>query len=281
MDAQDIIDIARNDFLYDTQFPYRWSDDFLLRSILEAERQACIRWNLIYDDSSAGIASVSLLDGVGSYELATEITAVESVIVNGNVIAKKSKEELERSIPTWRTDSGIKNKTVYYMIRGRRIHFTPKPSASLDATFIQADAPTSGMVTGDTWWDSANSLLYVYETSAWTLKSNAPLFTASIECYRLPGETSITMGYTPEISEEHHRNLIYWVLHEAYNKRDADGIDGSSYDPQKAFENLSMFNQAFGVPVPADVRQNQLEENPSLTIRPIAYTKRTTTNDDW
>ena len=87
-----------------------------------------------------------------------------------------------------------------------------------------------------------------------------------LEVYRLP-ESDITNSYqSPEIPEENHRDLIYWVLHECYKKNDADGMN-----LEKSDYFLARFNEIFGVPVSAKVRQHQLENPRSLTIRPSPY----------
>lgn len=285
MNAQSLIDILRSDYLYDVSEPYRWSDAFLLRSLLEAERQACNRWHLIYDDSTTAIAKIALKDGTPSYTLSSKITEIEKFTLNGADVVKMSKADLDANDPTWRIQTGIKGVPVRAVIRNRTITFSPSPLASKDATFIQSTTP-SGAVVGNTWFNSGSGLLYSYNGSSWVTDSTATLATVYLETYRLPLSDTITTSYAFEIAEEHLRKLIHWVLHEAYMKKDADGIENVSYDPQRAQLELAKFNEYFGVPVSAAVRQNQLEEPKTATIRPIAYASGMTSkswdiDSDW
>lgn len=87
-----------------------------------------------------------------------------------------------------------------------------------------------------------------------------------LDVYRLPLETITTENDELEIPEEFHRDLILWVLHEAYLKQDAEG-----YDPKRSAGYLAEFDLKFGMPVPSEVRLNQLQEEGSSVIGPIDY----------
>lgn len=280
MNAQALIDLIRSDYLYDTQEPYRWTDAFLLRALIEAERQACNRWHLIYDDSTSAVAQIALKDGVASYSLSSKITAIEQILLDSVFVTKTSKDELEANDPTWRTQTGVTNVPVRAVIRNRAITFSPVPVASKDAKYIQDSTPSVAAL-NDTWFNPATSALSKYNGSSWTIDPTATLKTVYLETFRLPLLDSITTAYEFEIAEEHHRKLIHWVLQEAYLKKDSDGIDIQSYDPQRAQMELSLFNDYFGLPVSAAVRQNQLQEPRTATIRPIAYASNRIVNDEW
>jgi hypothetical protein len=91
-----------------------------------------------------------------------------------------------------------------------------------------------------------------------------------LEVYRLPDQEIRSENQTFEIPEENHRDLIWWVLHECYKKQDAD-----TFDQEKANQHLERFNEVFGEPIPANVRQHQFESPESLHILPTPYiTKR-------
>jgi hypothetical protein len=274
----DLITIVREDYLDDAVTPYSWSDSFLLRTFLEAERQACNRANLIYDDSTAAYAQIALKNGVSTYTINAKVNVLEHVGLNGVELVKKSKSELDYRNPTWRAQAGLKNKTVQYSMRGRDLRIIPTPDASVDATFVETSAPISGMVANDTWWDSANSQLYKYSGGVWTLDANATLGTLQLETYRQPAADTILTTYTPEIPSESHHDLIYWVLHEAFSKPDMD-----QFDPGRAALYLATFNQKFGNPVPHDVRAHQFEEDRYLSILPANYSFNLTasSDDDW
>lgn len=99
----------------------------------------------------------------------------------------------------------------------------------------------------------------------------------NLDTYRLPLETITSLNDELEIPEEFHRDLIWWVLSEAYLKQDAEG-----YDPKKAADYLAMFNSIFGMPVSSEVRLNQLQEDESLRPRPVNYNPTSRHSDpDW
>jgi hypothetical protein len=225
MQVSDILETARADYLNDTALDYLWDADSMLRKINEAQRQACNRANLIYDDSTPAYTRITLVAGQASYPLHPKLTVIENIILNGVIITKKTKENLDTQIPTWRTDSGMLNKEVYAVIKGRTLRFTPIPDAT--------DA--GGIVT--------------------------------LETYRLPAEDMMSLSDDPEIPEENHRDLIYWVLHEAYKKTDAD-----TFNQDKSDYFLGRFNEIFGPYVPARVRQHQFENPKSLEFRPAHVT---------
>jgi len=96
-----------------------------------------------------------------------------------------------------------------------------------------------------------------------------------LEVYRLPDENIKTENQEFEIPEEYHRDLIWWVLYECYQKSDID-----IFDKDKALQYLDIFNVIFGPPVSARVRQHQFESPRSMTLRPSTATVPET-DDDW
>lgn len=279
MNVADLITILREDYLDDEASGYLWSDAFLLRALAEAEKQACNRCDMLYDDSSTEV-QINLKHNVASYTLSPKITAIERVEFNSREVIGKSKQELDRSNPSWRSLTGIVGVDVNYVINGRNIRFTPVPHGSKDAIFVQADTPTANVDTGDTWWDTDSATLYRYNGTGWVVSPNATLRTVYMECYRLPYETQIDEDYEFEIPEEYHHDLIYWALHEAYKKQDAD-----TFDQEKADYYLARFDQTFGKPVSAGVRMHSLQGNKVLTARPHAYVRPVTSadsdDDEW
>lgn len=133
---KDLIETVRCDYLEDTNADkYLWSDHSLLRKFSEAERQACNRGNLIYDDSTPQYTQIKLVNGKASYAFDSKLTIIENIFINGTEVIRKSKDELSLYSPTWRTDTGMLGKTVMAVISGRTIRFTPEPDA-IDAGTI-------------------------------------------------------------------------------------------------------------------------------------------------
>lgn len=232
MNVRDLICVLREDYLHDTEKDYLWPDAFLIRALNEAERQACNRANLLFDDATY---SLTLTDGVASYAVNPLVTQIEYVEFNGKEVLHKSKHEVQRDDALWRTRSGMLDKPVSYIMRGHTLTLTPKP-------------------------DAADAALPV-----------------NLEVYRLPVTPMAADADTPEIPSEYHRDLIYWVLHEAYKKQDAD-----AFNQEKSDYFLGRFTEIFGEYVSTEVRMNKLEQRRSLHLRPIAYTSRMTRDtDDW
>lgn len=231
----DLIATIRTDYLYDTVAPYLWDDDSLLRKLTEAQRQACNRANLIYDDSTPAYTRITLVNGQASYAFDQKLTVIENILFAGKYVTKKTKEEMDVISGTWRTDSGMTGKPIYAVISGHKLRLSPTPDAT-----------------------DAGGFVY-------------------LEVYRLPASGLASISDTLEIPEENHRDLLYWVLHECYKKPNEDG---SIFNQEKADYNLMRFNQIFGPPVSAKVRQHQFESPRSLTLRPVNYAAASTVNDD-
>ncbi len=237
--VSELITSVREDYLDDKADAtnYLWPDKAMLRYFTEAERQACNRANLIYDDSTTAYTRITLVSGQSSYAIDPKVTVIENIIFDGKYITKKTKEDMDVLSPTWRTDSGMAGKTIYAVISGRKLRVSPVPDAT----------------------DAGG---YIY-----------------LEVYRLP-DSSITYTHQePEIPEENHRDLIYWVLHECYKKQDAD-----TFNQERSDSFLARFNQIFGQPVSVLVRQHQFESPRSLILAPSSYTKTVDSgvdDDNW
>ena len=130
MQVSSLITTVREDYTRDTNSDqYLWSDASLLRKFTEAERQACNRANLIYDDSTIEYTRITLVEDQSSYDLSNKITTIENIIFDSDVVVKKTKEELDVLQPTWRTDTGMTDKTLYAVISGRKLRFNYVPDA--------------------------------------------------------------------------------------------------------------------------------------------------------
>ena len=230
MQVSSLITTIREDYLFEiSNSEFLWDTPSLLRKLTEAERQTCNRGNLIYDDSTPSYTRIKLVSGKSSYDIDPKVTVIETIMLGDKHIEKRTKEELDRLIPTWRTDTGMLHTTIFAVISGRKIRFTPMPDAVDAGSFV------------------------------------------NLEVFRLPDEDITSTGQEPEIPEEFHRDLIYWVLHECYKKQDAD-----TYNQERSDYFLNRFNQIFGEPVSAKVRQHQFESPRSLVFRLTSYFKKTT-----
>lgn len=76
-----------------------------------------------------------------------------------------------------------------------------------------------------------------------------------IEGYTMPVDNFISMSDEPIIPVEYHKALIHWVVYEAYNTEVANADYLDKKDTQRAQTHLALFNQAFGEPIDAQVKQ--------------------------
>lgn len=169
---------------------------------------------------------VTLKTDKPTYPLSSKVTQIQRVHYNGVELEHRAVETANRQFPLWRAASGITKAAPFYVAQGRTLTVSPYPDSELDG---------------------ALGKLY-------------------IDCYRLPLESEIDGGYEPEIPEEFHRDLIYWVLHEGYKKQDSD-----AFNQEKSDYFLMRFAEVFGQAVSAKVRQHQLEQPRSAVIRGIDY----------
>lgn len=237
MNVGELKTIIREDYLDDAVATYLWSDTFILRSLNHAERQACNRMDLLYDDSTAAYTQVTLADGTATYAIDAKVNRIENVLFENKLVTHKSKEEMERLDPNWRTQQGMTGNVVFHVMRGRNMMFYPYPDSDDDAK------------------------------------------TVYLEVYRNPANDLVADNSIPEIAEENHYDLIYWVLHEAWSKHDSDVNDGNL----SAFY-LAKFNEVFGERISAEVRINQFQQPQSLTLRSFGYDAnltQSTVDSEW
>ena len=72
-----------------------------------------------------------------------------------------------------------------------------------------------------------------------------------LEAYRVPLKALANETDKPELSEAHHRHLVYWALHRAFSRPDSETID-----PQRADRALESFTRYFGLAPDSDLRRS-------------------------
>jgi len=88
-------------------------------------------------------------------------------------------------------------------------------------------------------------------------------YTLNIEVFRLPRRPMAAEKDCPEINRIHHKHLVQWVLHRAYEKPDSETLN-----PEKSARALAKFEEYFGTRPDANQRRN---ENANLPHRTKAY----------
>lgn len=79
----------------------------------------------------------------------------------------------------------------------------------------------------------------------------------TVEGYRLPLKKMVDDGDKPEINAAHHRFLVYWALHKAFSRPDAETVD-----PTRAVIAEREFTKYFGIRPDSDLRREMREDEP-------------------
>jgi hypothetical protein len=82
-------------------------------------------------------------------------------------------------------------------------------------------------------------------------------YTVWLEVHRLPIKCLKEEADIPEIHQIHHKHLLQWVLHRAYEKPDAETLN-----PGKSDEALARFTEYFGERPTADLRKSANANKP-------------------
>lgn len=131
MKISDHITIVREDYLDDTlgvdDNDALVTETQLIRFAEDAQKQACRRMDLLWDETSS-LCTITLVADQAQYPFSQKITKLESVRYDGAELEKKTESEMDLSWPAWRSvDSGI---PLYYIVRGRTISLYPAPDAA-------------------------------------------------------------------------------------------------------------------------------------------------------
>lgn len=107
MKASELIQVIREDYLDDTVEPYQWRVETLMRMLSRAQEEACMRQRLLVDSDTAAICAVPLVADQKAYTLDPRIVLVERIEYGGRVLAKRTKDQLDRLQPGWQSSTGL------------------------------------------------------------------------------------------------------------------------------------------------------------------------------
>jgi len=98
MNRDELITILREEYLDDVsdnpeqdEDDYRWSTSFLSRALATSEMEACRRANLIFDNSTVAVCTITLVSGTHTHTLHDKITKLEQVIYDGEPLDQRSR----------------------------------------------------------------------------------------------------------------------------------------------------------------------------------------------
>jgi hypothetical protein len=102
--------------------------------------------------------------------------------------------------------------------------------------------------------------LMVFDTSVQLGCLPASDGTLKLEVYRVPlDKIEERTSESPEIARHHHRFLVHWALHKAYNRPDSQ-----VYDPQRSALELERFERQFGLRPDAKMRRDIEQNRPHM-----------------
>ena len=171
----------------DTVEPYLWPDEFVLPTLIEAEREAAERSLLIYDDSTVTVTQLAVTENIDTYAVSNLIVSVERatfVRSNGETVPLSvyDREKLGRQSRAHRLED--------------------------DAWFGTVPGIPSGLI-----YDGK-----VLQSTRMPSEDGTIL----LGVYRLP-LAPFTLATEPEIPPIYHKDLVEWALFRAFTIPDADG----------------------------------------------------------
>jgi hypothetical protein len=253
MTFNEICRIAQKVFLDDIRIPTLWKPEDLELFANEAEREAALRSELLVDNTTPSICQVSVVADTAEYNISSKIIRIVLLTIPSNTypVEQKTEEWLDDVDPAWRTLTGT---PVYYVLRKNKLRLVPIPTATETATMkvvryplvrktssgisIQGSTNISFSATGniisktgaDFYLEGllpGNILTITGTTTNDGEKTVSSVAQASLvveETLVTQASTSalIVSDFLPEIDEQYHFDLIDWMCHLAYGKRNSE-----------------------------------------------------------
>jgi hypothetical protein len=272
--VNELISVARSDFLHDIKEPYKWSDVYLAQLFSQAEREACRRACIILDKTTqtsgnvatgtatsttankivdTGATFTSAVVGLTVYNTTdntwTTVTALDSatalslasdIMASGEsyVIGDASKALTRVCVTAGVSDYALSDKII-------KIYKCYLSSRGKSYPLIQKVDINSDVTGTPCWYMEDKKLISLYPAPDTSINSGMGIDTLNLEVYRLPlVDLDIATNSTPEIDEEYHFSLIHYVCSKAFIKQDDRAID-----PAKSQWHDIEFTKVFGPPV--------------------------------
>lgn len=133
--VSDLITSVRVDYLDDTlgvdSNDPLVTNASLIRFANQAQVQACRRDQLIFDDETASVCEITLVEDQRAYDYSELITRLYTVRHDGVDLTKINEEMLDNYYSGWR-DADSATPTHYY-IKGKKLYLYPEPDATAAA----------------------------------------------------------------------------------------------------------------------------------------------------
>lgn len=115
----------------DTEEPYLFPIGERITLLDEAVEEACLRKNLLFDDSTAALTQIAVVAGTTTYQLhdAVNHITVAYVVVGTEYFYLElvSRDELDRIRPAWREDEQDDPK--YLVVDEQQVRIVPPPAS--------------------------------------------------------------------------------------------------------------------------------------------------------
>ena len=108
MNILEIVNMARQDILYDTILPYRWTNNYLLHCLIRAYDELCKETKCIVDGTTTAVTEVPLLSNQSMYALHASVVYIFSARLesDGQPLVKKAESYMDLGFYGWRDTTG-------------------------------------------------------------------------------------------------------------------------------------------------------------------------------
>lgn len=129
MKGSDLATILREDYLDDAVNEKLWPDAQLLRHINQAQHEACIRGDFIFDDTTPEITQIALTADKAEYPFHRLITRFKRIALGDTAYTRKTREEMDAQDKDWRIQPAHQDQPIA-VVSGRTITLCPTPDAA-------------------------------------------------------------------------------------------------------------------------------------------------------
>ena len=245
----DLIKTLRNQYLDDVAEPYLWSDDNLVSYIIDAEKEACERANLIIDDTTPAICLFPVQVGVIGYSLNSNVLLVKRVSYGTSLdstypLEQATRSRLDALYANWNSENGA--PSFYVCENNNEIMIVPPTAGTTGTSGVASTSGTSG--------------------TAFLQVSRLPVNTLTLNSTAGSGTAGLGITY-PEIAAQYHTKILSWAARLAFLKNDSETFNLAKADRYEA-----IFDRDFGRPLSAKTKQFLKSNNlNSARMRPRAF----------
>jgi len=294
--TNELLTIARDQYLFDSGMPQKWSDSYLTFLLGEAEREACRRAGLILDRTTqtagniasgvttsavtdklvdSGATFVSAMVGMTVYNGADNTWAVIMALDSGTTLSL-SADIMDTGEAYTIGDASkaiaricVKAGTMVYPLSSKiiKIDRCYLESRGRQYPLTQKLEVRSNEEGTPIWYTEGKGVLILFPKPDASINQSTGGDMLNLEVYRLPlVDLTMQVSSAPEIPEEYHFDLLHYVCAMAFMKQDDQTID-----PAKSQWHEAQFERKFGPKKSAKI-ETLLRGMPSnFTLEPRSF----------